>query len=342
MNIIFLTIFYLTFVFLINYLIEKKGYLSNFSGEQHQVFLNVDNVPLTGGIFLFLPACLLLKNYQLFILFFSLILILGFLSDKKYLKSARLRFAAQLTIIFFFVFLSDINISNTRIYFLDLLLQNSLFSYFFSVFCILILINGSNFIDGLNGLLLGYFFLIFFFLIYLGLFNKIELHENEINLLVIATFLILVLNFSNKLFMGDSGAYSIGFLISFLLIKIYNLNPEVSPFFIITLIWYPCFENLFSILRKFRFKSSPLRPDSKHLHQLIFFYLKEKIRFKNIFINNLKNILINLFNCFIFFLASQDIYHTKYQVYLILFSIAVYSIIYVVLLKFKYKKISFF
>ena len=80
--------------------------------------------------------------------------------------------------------------------------------------------------------------------------------------------------------MGDSGAYSIGFLIGFLLIEIYNLNPEISPFFIITLIWYPCFENLFSILRKFRFKSSPLRPDSRHLHQLVFFYLKEKIGIK--------------------------------------------------------------
>ena len=92
------------------------------------------------------------------------------------------------------------------------------------------MINGSNFIDGLNGLFLGYFFLIIIFLIYLGLLNKLELHENEINLFVVLTFLILVLNFSNKLFMGDSGAYSIGFLIGFLLIEIYNLNQEISPF----------------------------------------------------------------------------------------------------------------
>jgi len=59
-------------------------------------------------------------------------------------------------------------------------------------------------------------------------------------------------------------------------------------------------------------------------------------------INNLTSILINLFNCLIFYLASQNIYHTKNQVYLILLSIAVYSFVYVVLLKFKYKKISFF
>ena len=71
MNSIYLIISYLGFVFLINYLIKKRGYLSNFSGEQHQVFLNIDNVPLTGGIYLFLPTCLLLKNYQLFLFFFS-------------------------------------------------------------------------------------------------------------------------------------------------------------------------------------------------------------------------------------------------------------------------------
>ena len=46
------------------------------------------------------------------------------------------------------------------------------------------------------------------------------------------------------------------------------------PFLLYSL-WYPCFENLFSIIRKFNFKKSPISPDNKHLHQLLFIFLKK-------------------------------------------------------------------
>ena len=74
--------------------------------------------------------------------------------------------------------------------------------------------------------------------------------------------------------MGDNGAYSLGFLIGFILIEIYNSNKEISPYFIVLLLWYPCFEILFSIIRKILFKINPLKPDTGHLHQklFVFFY----------------------------------------------------------------------
>ena len=55
---------------------------------------------------------------------------------------------------------------------------------------------------------------------------------------------------NNKLFMGDSGAYVLGTICGYLLIKVHGENQEISPYFIILLFWYPCFENLFSIIRK--------------------------------------------------------------------------------------------
>ena len=54
----------------------------------------------------------------------------------------------------------------------------------------------------------------------------------------------------NQFFLGDSGAYFLSFFIGFILIEIYNANLKISPYFIILLLWYPCFENLFSIIRK--------------------------------------------------------------------------------------------
>ena len=79
--------------------------------------------------------------------------------------------------------------------------------------------------------------------------------------------------------MGDSGSYALGLMCGYFLIKIYELNQEISPYFIILLLWYPCFENLFSIIRKFSFRKSPINADNNHLHQLVYFYLKKKRKF---------------------------------------------------------------
>ena len=38
-----------------------------------------------------------------------------------------------------------------------MLLSNDYFNIFFTVFCLAILLNGSNFLDGLNGLISGYY-----------------------------------------------------------------------------------------------------------------------------------------------------------------------------------------
>ena len=64
-----------------------------------------------------------------------------------------------------FIYLYEIQIVSTKIIFLDYLLSNFYFSLIFTTFCLIILMNGSNFIDGLNGLLIGYFLIILFILL---------------------------------------------------------------------------------------------------------------------------------------------------------------------------------
>ena len=64
--------------------------------------------------------------------------------------NAKTRLMLQaITLIIFLSFL-DIIILKTNIDPLDNLLENKLFSLIFTIFCILILINGLNFIDGVN------------------------------------------------------------------------------------------------------------------------------------------------------------------------------------------------
>ena len=70
--------------------------------------------------------------------------------------------------------------------------------------------------------------------------------------------------------MGDSGAYLLGFLFGYYAIILANENLNISPFYILNLLWYPAFENLFSILRKIKSKISVSTPDNYHLHHFVF------------------------------------------------------------------------
>ena len=176
--------------------------------------------------------------------------LLGLLSDLRIFESAKKRFLFQSLIIFLFVFINELQVTPTKIDFFDNLIQNTFWSYFFTGFCLMILINGSNFIDGLNGLVLGYFSLVIFIIFKLDLIYSVGFLEEKLFYFILIIFFILILNLLNKLFLGDSGAYSLSFLIGFILIQIYNDNKIISPYFIILLLWYPCFENLFSIIRK--------------------------------------------------------------------------------------------
>ena len=170
------------------------------------------------------------------------------------------------------------------------MLSNQIFAYLFSSFCLLILINGSNFIDGLNGLLIGYSLIVLYTLINLGLISDQIISNQYSYYILLVLLMLLVLNISNILMIGDSGAYLIGFLLGFIIINSHISNPIISPYFYISLIWYPCFENLFSILRKLNKKSSPLNPDNKHLHQLVFFRKKKLVH--QFDLNNLSSLII--------------------------------------------------
>ena len=326
-------------ILILNFLFNKKNLLQSLTEDKHQKFVEKKNIPLTGGIVIILSSLFIINfEFQIFYFIFIFIFIIGLLSDIKYLKSAKKRFLLQILTIFFFVVYYDLSISNVRVFFIDYFLEYKIFSYIFVSFCLLIVVNGSNFIDGLNGLILGYYSTIIIVILHLGLAeNFYNLESILINYLIVLIYL-LIFNFMNKLYLGDSGSYFLGLISGVLLIILYNNVKNISPFFIVLLLWYPCFENLFSILRKYKFSSSPLKADNKHFHQLLFNYLKKRFNYSNLFANNLSSILINLFNIIIFFIASKDIFNSRLQISLIFFSILIYGYLYFKLFNFRFKK----
>lgn len=331
MNILFI---YLIIIFLINLMIDKYKLILSNSGLAHQSYVN-NSVPLTGGIFCVVPTFyLFLPGYSFFIYCFILLFILGLLSDLNILTSPKKRFFLQSIIILIFSITSELQVTPTKINFFDNIIQNNVLGYIFTTFCLMILVNGSNFIDGLNGLLLGYFLLILFFLLKLDLIIFLDLTNEKYINFILVTFFLLILNLLNKLFLGDSGAYSLSLLIGFILIKIYNSSETISPYFIIMLLWYPCFENLFSIIRKTYYrKKNPLEPDTEHFHQKLFTYCRIKFKMSDLKSNILTSLIILLLNLIIFYFASKAISNTIYQITLISVSIFTYLIFYFIIHK---------
>jgi UDP-N-acetylmuramyl pentapeptide phosphotransferase/UDP-N-acetylglucosamine-1-phosphate transferase len=82
----------------------------------------------------------------------------------------------------------------------------------------------------------------------------------------------LVWNYPRGLiFLGDGGAYLIGFWIAELSVLLTARHPEVSKWFPLLLCFYPIFETLFTIYRRVILKRvHPGMPDASHLHQLIY------------------------------------------------------------------------
>jgi len=334
MNIIlFISVIFLTLI--LNLILIKKSLFLNFKGDNHQKFIDSKNIPLSGGLILIFTSYYYLNLLNFAYVFF--IFCVGFLSDIKKINSPKLRFIIQTLIVLGVVYYSSITVPQTKIIFLDQLLTNNTFRIFFSIFCILIIINGYNFIDGVNTSLVGYCLIISLSLHYLDL-HGVEISQIvDFYNLIPVLIALFILNFFNKLYLGDGGSYFLGLLFALCLINTYQINNNISPYFVVCLLWYPAFENLFSILRKKKLSRSPLDPDTNHLHQIIFLYLKKNFNIKSIYLNTMTGMIINIYNLMCIVIATQFYSHTKTQILIITVNIIVYLFLYRKLLHKKLK-----
>jgi UDP-N-acetylmuramyl pentapeptide phosphotransferase/UDP-N-acetylglucosamine-1-phosphate transferase len=101
---------------------------------------------------------------------------------------------------------------------------------------------------------------------------------NDLQLVYLSTILLgsiagfFIWNYPKGLiFLGDSGAYLIGFVIACLSILLVARNPIVSPWFAVMVNAYPIFETLFTIWRRSVHQGkNPGLPDGAHFHSLIY------------------------------------------------------------------------
>ena len=253
-------------------------------------------------------------------------------SDINKISSPKVRIFLQALPVLLFVIFSDLRITDLRIDLVNELLDINYVSIIFTAFCLLILLNGSNFLDGLNTLVIGYYILVSVILILISAKFDLSLNDNIFYFLIFL-IIIFLFNFFGKIYLGDSGSYLISFFTAFFVLDFIIANTFVSPYFICLLLWYPAFENLFSILRRILFSKKIYKADQNHLHQMIFkFFLKKKLINRK-YINTFTANIINLFNFVVFILFYKYYLMTKFLILAILFNSFVYLICYLYLKK---------
>ena len=176
-----------------------------------------------------------------------------------------------------FVTLSNYSIWYVNIWGIDYLLSYFLISLIFTSFAIAGISNAINIIDGFNGLASGSV------LIMICGISIISLKVSDFELFQICIYLVsiilgfMIFNFPNgRIFLGDSGAYMLGFILSCLLVLLPFRNQEISPWVSLLICIYPFFETIFSIYRKTKRSGHNYdKPDKLHLHMLVYRFFKK-------------------------------------------------------------------
>ena len=324
----------------LNFFFLKKKILIDkiHNNDVHKNFINKSFVPISGGIILLINCFSqnFFNNIYYLACFFIMFLI-GLLSDTARLNSPSKRLFIQILLVIIFLFFSEILIQTVKIPMIDSLLESKFFSVIFSTFCLLILINGSNFIDGLNFQSSGYFLSVLLSLI---LFNYEILDKNDQEIIIsLLLFLIVFIffNVQNKSFLGDGGIYLLSFIVGLFLI-LFQKKTNVSPYYVVVLLWYPAFENFFSIFRKLLLtKKNPDHADAFHLHHLFVKYLKSRFELSGNKISFLASFLINFLNFIFFSIAVNFIYKTSILLFLITLQSVIYILGYYFLFRIKKK-----
>ena len=238
------------------------------------------DIALFGGILIFINLIFLIifdlvldlnlfneststREYFSFCFGITLFFFLGFYDDKFNLSANKKLFLNFLIILFLILLDDTLVIRQLNFTFIENPVDLRNFSHLFTILCILLFINALNMFDGIN-LQAGTFSLIIF-VIFLS--KDIFILLNTI--LIISLIVFLVFNFQNKMFLGDSGTHLLAFVISYMIIKSYNIKQSFSPEEIFVILSLPGLDMFRLFLHRIIKNKNPFKSDRNHIHHLI-------------------------------------------------------------------------
>ena len=198
--------------------------------------------------------------------------IIGLVEDLTKKVGVKTRLLASAASAFLGLCLLNILITKIQVPGLDWLLSISIIAIIFTVVAVTGLANAYNIIDGFNGLASMVAMISLLAIGYVAFKANDPVLASACLIVIGAISGFFIWNYPRGLiFLGDGGAYLIGYLIASLSILLVVRNPSVSPWFALLVNAYPIFETLFTIWRrKVHQGKNPGLPDGAHFHSLIY------------------------------------------------------------------------
>lgn len=255
-------------------------------------------------------------NREIFAFIFGLISFYLFgLFDDKYNLSANYKLIISFFLISLLILIdNNLNISELKFSFTSHIIELKSFSIFFTILCFLLFINALNMFDGINcqsGLYCIFIFSIFLFKNTLPYFSLI---------LILSLFIFLILNFKNKMYLGESGVLILAYIIGYIFVKttkINDINFFVDEIFIIMAL--PGIDMFRLFLTRIYKGKHPFSSDTNHIHHLV----SKKI-------SHQKTVLL----IFLFiFLTTVIYFNIKFKIIFVSIYILMYLLIILVLTK---------
>ena len=223
------------------------------------IFLDIDNSIFKNN---FLNAIIILS---------TLFYLVGLIDDLKNL-TPNIKLLSLILSIFFVAYLfPEINLELIKISFLKKTYYFNEYSFFFTTLSFLLLANAINMFDGINLQIILFCLFIFVVFIIKGFLPFFFI------LLSISFIFLGLLNFKNKVFIGDGGCYLISALLGCSFIY-QDQNYENFLFgdeiFIILLI--PAIDMLRLFISRIICRKHPFKGDLNHLHHKVDNYIKNK------------------------------------------------------------------
>ena len=234
--------------------------------------------PRVGGIAIFAAIGLSIafaypqvtSSYGKFILATSILFIVGLMEDLGYRVTPMRRLLAAAAASLVAIWLLGVWMPRAGIPGLDLLVTHWAIGIPLTVLITAGFAHAFNLIDGTHGLAT---FTGIAAALALSLIAKQAGYVTMAHLsmmLAAALFGFFLLNYPfGLIFLGDAGAYTVGFVLSWFGIAILLNSPDVSPWAILLTLFWPMADTMLAIYRRMRRNSSIFAPDRLHAHQMV-------------------------------------------------------------------------
>ena len=240
--------------------------------------MHLVQTPRLGGIAIFGTLCLsvVLVSVSLswvnvnLIIATSLIFFIGIAEDIGIRMSPAKRMLAVVCSSLLVIWSSGVWLPRTGIPMLDIAAEHWIVGIPITVLVMAGISNGFNLVDGVNGLAS---FVGIVTTVALSQIAEISGYEAMVHYLILfasGIFGFFLLNYPfGLIFLGDAGAYTIGFVLSWCGIAILVNEPDVSAWAILLTFFWPIADTLLAIFRRLNRKTDLTVPDRLHFHQMV-------------------------------------------------------------------------